>query len=433
MSDNQKNNSSYTRRKFLKSTAVAGGMSFIPGSILSIENMKVTTTLSGSGSEKSIIGSYGPWAANIAKKPPLLSFRNSEWKDLDSWRNTAKNKAMELLSSPDIGETPGVEIMNKTVYDGLEIEEISWQLPYGRPTRAIVLKPEGARGPLPAVLGLHDHGGKKYFGKRKITRTSDQMHPMMLDHQNEYYGGFAWANEIAKRGYVVLVHDAFAFASRRVLFEDMSELPWGHFATIGMSDKDPEKVENILAYNKWAGEHESIMAKSLFCAGTTWPGIFLVEDQKALDVLSAREDVDSNHLGCAGLSGGGLRTVFLGGLDPRIKCAVCVGNMTTWNDFLLNKSFTHTWMTFAPLLPKYLDFPEILGLRVPLPTMTLSSNEDGLFTLSEMKKANSILQEVFDKAGAADKYKGIFYPGVHKFDAPMQQDAFNWFDKWLKA
>ncbi|MCD6598323.1 MAG: hypothetical protein J7L04_11575 [Bacteroidales bacterium] len=432
MSINQENDSFYSRRKFLKSTAVAGGMSFIPGSILGIENMKITTTSSGKESGKSIIGSYGPWAANIADKPPLLSFRNSEWKDIESWRSTAKNKALELLSSPDIEGVPKVKLINKTVYDGLEIEEISWQLPYGRPTRAIVLKPEGARAPMPAILGLHDHGCKKYFGKRKITRTGDQMHPLMLDHQNEYYGGFAWANEIAKRGYVVLVHDAFAFASRRVLFEDMSEIPWGHFATTGMSDEDPEKVENILAYNKWAAEHESIMAKSLFCAGTTWPGVFLAEDQKALDVLSAREDVDSNQLGCAGLSGGGLRTVFLGGLDPRIKCAVCVGNMTTWKDFLLNKSFTHTWMTFAPLLPKYLDFPEILGLRVPLPTMTLSTNEDGLFTLSEMKKANGILQEVFDKAGASDKYKGNFYPGVHKFDAQMQKDAFNWFDKWLK-
>ncbi|MEJ7682350.1 MAG: hypothetical protein WKG06_31770 [Segetibacter sp.] len=30
--------------------------------------------------------------------------------------------------------------------------------------------------------------------------------------------------------------------------------------------------ENIEAYNEWAGDHEHVMAKSLFCAGTTWPG-----------------------------------------------------------------------------------------------------------------------------------------------------------------
>ena len=95
-------------------------------------------------------------------------------------------------------------------------------------------------------------------------------------------------------------------------------------------------------------EHESVMAKSLFSAGTTWPGVFFGEDRKALDILCSRKDVDPDRIGCGGLSGGGMRTVFMGGLDPRIKCAVCVGFMTTWKDFLLNKSFTHTWMTFVP-------------------------------------------------------------------------------------
>ena len=34
------------------------------------------------------------------------------------------------------------------------------------------------------------------------------------------------------------------------------------------------------------------MAKSLFCAGTTWPGVFTAEDQRALDYLCSRDDVD---------------------------------------------------------------------------------------------------------------------------------------------
>lgn len=61
------------------------------------------------------------------------------------------------------------------------------------------------------------------------------------------------------------------------------------------------------------------MAKSLFCAGTTWPAVFFAEDQKALDILCAREDVDTNRVGCGGLSGGGIRTVFMAGLDPELN------------------------------------------------------------------------------------------------------------------
>jgi dienelactone hydrolase len=421
-----------TRRDFLKSASIMGCVSFVPESLKDLADMNTTGIERKYGPEKSLIGSYGHWANGLMEIPPQLSFRRNDWQDLNTWRSEAMKKTLELVSKPDITCKPEVSINRKYQYDGLDIEELSWQLPYGEITEAYLLKPAGMKGKMPAVLGLHDHAAKKYFGKRKITRTDDEIHPMMKDHQRDYYEGVAWANAIARRGYVVLVHDTFTFGSRRVMFKDMQEIPWGYCKTTGMSDDNPEDIENINAYNTWSGEHEHIMAKSLFCAGVTWPGVFLFEDQCALDILSDRDEVDPERLGCAGLSGGGLRTVYLGGLDHRIKCAVCVGFMSTWSDFLLNKSYTHTWMTYTPLLPKYLDFPEILGLRVPLATMTLSNNEDGLYTLSEMKRADNILAEVFAKAGVKDHYSGKFYPGDHKFDKEMQKDAFDWFDKWLQ-
>jgi hypothetical protein len=175
------------------------------------------------------------------------------------------------------------------------------------------------------------------------------------------------------------------------------------------------------------------MAKSLFSAGTTWPAVFFAEDKKALDILSAREDVDPERIGCGGLSGGGMRTVFTGGLDPRIKCAVCVGFMTTWRDFLLNKSFMHTWMVYVPLLPNELDFPEILGLRAPLPALVLNDSDDDLYTMQEMRRADEMIAQIYQKAGAGDRYKCSFHPGPHKFDKKMQDEGFNWFDKWLKG
>ena len=382
---------------------------------------------------RSIIGQYGSWADNLSAHPPILSFRNPGWSNIDSWREEAMAKTEELISAPNLGrETPKVKIKASYSYDGLGIEELQWQLPYGRPTEALLLKPANHKGPLPGIVGLHDHGGNKYFGKRKITKTSDDQHPLMKEHQTHYYSGFAWANELAKRGYAVLVPDTFTFGSRRVFYKDMANIPWGPCRVDDKSDTNPEDPKNIEVYNTWAAEHEHIMSKSLFCGGTTWPGVSFAEDQKALDILCARADVDENRVGCCGLSGGGLRTDYLGGLDHRIKCAVSVGFMSTWRDFLMNKAYTHTWMIYTPLLPKYLDFPEVLGLRVPLPTMVLCDSEDQLYTLPEMKKADNMLKEIFEKAGAKDRYSGKFYPGEHKFDAEMQKDAFDWFDQWLK-
>jgi dienelactone hydrolase len=375
-----------------------------------------------------MIGAYGEWAANSLADPARLSFRQPMFNNPDSWREVARAKYREWLMMPGGAATPAPMVEHQFEFDGLAIEHLKWQLPYGPPTEALLLKPLGARGRLPGVVGLHDHGGNKYFGLRKITKVSKDPHPLMIRHQDHYYGGMAWANELARRGYAVLVHDTFTFGSRRMRYADLP-------ANIrnNMMEADPESESEIQKYNQFAAAHEHLVAKSLFSAGMTWPGVFVFDDQRALDYLASRPDVDATRLGCCGLSGGGLRTVLLTGADPRIRCACCVGMMTTWRDYLLNKCYTHTWMCYVPGLPRDLDYPEVLGLNVPNPVLVLNNRQDALFTLPEMERADRILGDVYRKAGAADRYRGSFYDGPHKFDREMQAEAFAWFDRWLKG
>ena len=393
------------------------------------ETRKAIATERNAETEINMVGPYGNWLANqvLGDQPGKLSLRSGQWQDLDAWRTAARKRAWECIAPVDLGKSPEVRVDSQHDYDGLQIEHLSWQLPCGPRSEAVLLRPVNATGPLPGILGLHDHGGNKFLGWRKIVRTDDSPWDVQRLHQEESYDGLAWANQVAKRGYVVLVHDTFPFGSRRVRVADVPANIRG-----GGVDPDPHDIDGINKYNRFASSHEHIMEKSLLSAGTTWPGVYLVEDQRALDVLCSRPEVDASRVGCAGLSGGGMRTVFLGGLDDRIRCAVAVGFMTTWRDFLLHKCFTHTWMTYVPLLPQDLDFPEILGLRAPAATMVQSCTEDALYTLSEMQRADTMLQDVFDRAGAKELYRGIFYPGGHKFDRPMQEDAFTWFDRHLK-
>jgi hypothetical protein len=86
----------------------------------------------------------------------------------------------------------------------------------------------------------------------------------------------------------------------------------------------------------------------------------------------------------------------------------------------------------VPLLPRDLDFPEILALRAPAATMVLNCNEDPLYTVPEMRRADEMIKATFKKAGAPGMYRCNFYEGGHKFDGEMQKDAFDWFDRHLK-
>jgi dienelactone hydrolase len=352
---------------------------------------------------------------------------------------------------PVLDRRPAVKVEETYQYDGLHMEKLRWQFSNGPPTEAVFMKPAGSSGKLPGILALHDHGGVKYFGKRKIIRTAEKQHPFISDHQRDYYGGRAWANEIARQGYGVLVHDVFPFESRRFI---PSELPGfavkrmmtpprevAEVTPEDLASNEPvhdydvgegERLEEIGQYNSFGEQHEHIIAKSLFSSGLTWPGMFLVEDLFALHYLCSRLDIDAARVGCCGLSGGGLRTNLVAGFDDRVKCSVTAGFMTTWRDFALSVNYTHTWMVYIPGLPRFLDYPEILGLRTPLPALVLATDSDPLYTLDEVKRSVAMLREVYEKAGASDAFSFTLHEGPHKFDVPMQEEAFGWFDRWLQ-
>jgi dienelactone hydrolase len=395
-----------------------------------------------------MLGAYGEWAASFLNDLPILSFRRNTFKNLSQWREQANQKITQLLNFSSIKGIPRVLEKGQIEFEGLIIKDLEWTMPYGPPSRAYLLKPKKVQALLPGILALHDHGGNKYFGRRKIVRYGKEEHPMMKQHREEYYGGRAWANELAKLGYVVLVPDAFAFGSRRILGADFPYSVYRYSVPDSGSDSEldrddikqataasidvstAESPEEIRRYNKFAAVHEHIMAKSLFCAGLTWPGVFLSEDRFALNYLNSLPEVDSNRIGACGLSGGGLRTDYIAGIDERIAVSVSVGFMSTWKDFLLNKSHTHTWMLYIPHISRYLDFPEILGLRCPKPSLVLQTTEDPLYTLDEAKRAEEILNKVYSKA-ASNNFRMSYYPGPHKFDVPMQEEAFSWFENHL--
>ena len=418
------------RRLFLKSLMLgAGSAALHPVLTESTAQAAEQQGLPQAVVPENMLGEYGPWAKKmLGDGPAKLSFLRDEFSraGIGAWREKARARLLDCMAMPDSGGIPKAEVVNRVEFDGLSIEHLRWQLPYGPPTEAMFLKPAGAKGRLPAILALHDHSGKKYFGHRKISRSSSEADPLIRQHVDDNYGGVWWANEMARRGYAVLAPDAFLFGSRRVRLPHVPRILSGLLV-----EGNPENANDIVAYNRWAAQHEHVVAKSLLCAGTTVPGVVVGEDQRALDYLCSREDVDASHVGCCGLSSGGLRTLYLAGLDDRIAAACCVGMMTTWRDFCLNKSYTHTWMIYPPGLSRDLDYPEILGLRVPLPTLVQNAEHDQLYTMPEMKRADRMLSDVYKKAGVESHYQSAFYPGTHRFDLKMQAEAFTWLDTWL--
>jgi dienelactone hydrolase len=375
---------------------------------------------------KHVMGQYHTLiATHSAQCSYPLSYLDARWSSLEEWQHTVRLKVMEGLSlSPPDCPLNGT-INSRLERDGIIEEHISYDQPFGTRTEGILLYPKQREGKLPAVIALHDHGGFKYFGKEKLVEWDGEP-AILTEFKQQYYEGRSWASELARRGYVVFVPDAFMWGSRRL---DPNKVP-DEFTSDLLGE--PGTRSYIESYNRFAAEHETLIAKSLYLAGATWTGVMAYEDRRAVDYLTSRQDLNLGLLGCAGLSGGGLRTIYLAALDARISCAVCVGFMSTNREAVENRVQYHTWMYHVPALSTLIDLPDILSLHGNHPVMVQYDMDDPLWTMKGQQDSHGKLLSIYDKMGAGGKYAGKFYPGLHKFDIQMQEDAFDWFDKWLK-
>lgn len=304
--------------------------------------------------------------------------------------------------------------------EGVYGEEVSWSVGYGPRTEAWLLRPAGESGPLPGVLALHDHGGFKFYGKEKIADGPDKTLEVITKFR-EGYGSRAFANELARRGFAVLVPDVFLWGSRKFEWDTIPQ----HKRDVATKLLAHEEHDFIEKYNHATGFHEEVVEKYCRVLGTCLAAVVSYEDRVAANYLASRSDV-SDALGCVGLSGGGARSALLNATCEHIRAAVIVGMMSTYPGLLDHNIVTHTWMLFPEGWARFGDYPDLAACRAPSPLLVQYDEDDPLFTMEGMKAADARFRALYQSAGHAENYEGQFYPGGHKFDVPMQDAAFDW-------
>jgi len=344
----------------------------------------------------------------------------------------------EWLSFEPAKPKPKTVTVEKTwEKDGLEGELVTWSVGFGPRTEAWVIKPAGAKGKLPGAIALHDHGGFKYFAKDKVAMGPDKPGKLMRDWHDHAYGGRPFADELARRGFVVVVPDVFTWGSRRFPLETITE--WDRLIGDALHEKTPwepwpgvSAPADISRYAWAATAHEHTVEKYCQTLGTSMSGVISFEDRVAAAYLTSRKDVKAGSIGCVGLSGGGLRAGLMQATCKEIGASVVAGMMSTYADLLDHNVVTHTWMLYpTPALARQGDWPDLVACRAPSPLMVHYDEEDALFTMKGMKAADKRLKDHYKSVGAGKNYQGCFFPGPHKFDVPMQDVAFDWMTEQL--
>lgn len=336
-------------------------------------------------------------------------------------------------------EKPTVTSMWVREHEDLRIEQLTWEVGFGR-SEGYLLSPLDAKEKLPGILALHDHAGEKYWGKSKIADIGEEPDRSLVEHRRRYYGARAWANELAKRGYAVFVPDLLGFESRRIRVGELPPSLIQHLLAPPLEIVEggtyrnenlvlDDSLESRVAYNALARGLEHVIAKVLMSGGYTWAGYTAAEDLVALDILSEHELVDGSRLGCGGLSLGGLRSVLLGSLSPKIQASFVTGFMTTFRDLVDAKAADHTWIAYAPNLSRLGEFGDLLTAHAPKPLLVQHGKRDSLFTFGEAERSALRIGEHYKDD--PDKFIFTVYDEPHLFNERMQEEAFGFFDHFL--
>jgi lysophospholipase L1-like esterase/dienelactone hydrolase len=317
-------------------------------------------------------------------------------KSADEWakrRDEVKAKVVASLGDmPERPKTPKVKLISAEQRAGFRLEKLRLDNGLDGEMSAMLLIPDGLKAKAPTVLWLH---------------SSSYDHTQLL-MPNTNGGDEPLGETFVKRGWVVFAPDAAWYGDRA------GAGPSGSKETTSNQQTSQHKL------HLWFGR-------------TLW-GMFVRDDQVALDYLCSRPEVNVKRIGATGISMGSTRSWWLAAADDRISCVVGVACLTRYENLIRHGQLRqHGVYYFVNGLLKHFDTEAVVSLIAPRPVLFLTGELDAGSPADGIRVIEAKAGGVYSSAGAKEKFRSVRYPDVgHTYTAEMRTEMLAWFEKWLK-
>lgn len=317
-------------------------------------------------------------------REPSLAFHPGM--DFGAWRAALLERVESLLGDLPALTSAEPEILESTDCGAYVQHKLAYETIRNVWVPAWLLVPAGASAETPAsgVLALHGHGD----GKDPLVARDD-------DPGNIYR---SFARRYAERGHVVLAPDAIGFG---------------------------ERAEEFRRYGQRDGCNVNFLRALLF--GVNLMALNIQDDRRGVDILAGLPEVDAGRLGCAGLSFGGTRTMYLAALDDRIRASVVSGYLTTFRAYALDTG-NFCGSQFLPGIYAYADVPDLHGLIAPRSLLIEAGRMDRGFPIEASRAAHRRVAAVYAAAGVPERLERDEFDGGHEYRADTSLDFM---DRWL--
>lgn len=177
--------------------------------------------------------------------------------------------------------------------------------------------------------------------------------------------------------------------------------------------------------------HGSKLGASLMDVGVSLMGMQITDNIRGVDLLSSLPYVDVNNIGATGASGGGNQTMWLAALDERVKAAVPVVSVGSFESYVMRHNCVcevlHNGLTFT-------EEDAILALVAPRAIKMCNANFDSnpTFYPSEMLKTFHRAQPIFNKLGVGNNISYQNFDLKHGYFSEEREAMLGWFNLHLK-
>ncbi len=302
---------------------------------------------------------------------------------------SAERVQAELRSFLAIGSPPAppkVEVLFSVEEDGY-VRHLVHLVTATDAIPAFLAVPTGD-GPFPAVVIFHQHAGQHHLGKSEVFG-------LMGDRFQ------AFGPALTRAGLVVLAPDSIAFEDRRPGVEGTDP-----------RDDDWEQHYNELTYRLVVGE--TLMQK------------VLEDAMVAVSALLVRQDVAPGVLGALGHSYGGNTTLFLMGVDERVRFGCASGALGSYS----RRMADGTGIEMAEVIPGFasrFDMEHLLTAIAPRPFLAVSGTEDKYAADAHELVARAA--SAFQVPAATGALSHLRFTGGHALDAQRFEAIISWVRK----
>src|SRR5690606_36977579 len=148
---------------------------------------------------------------------------------------------------------------------------------------------------------------------------------------------------------------------------------------------------------------------------------------RGVDLLASLPYVDSTRIGATGASGGGNQTMWLAAMDERVKAAMPVVSVGTFQSYIMNSNCV------CELLADGLTHTEeagVLALTAARHMTIVNAAEDKRpsFMPPQMLVSFRQAKAVCHMLGAADQIAYHIAAGGHNYSTEMRKHLLGWFD-----